>query len=126
MSSSITELANALREAANSIEKAQRFQIGEDVDIAKAVMMVRSLKPKNGDATITLKINIPSSQREEVTVEYQIDESYHARAKASSFAALLESYTASKEGNDSLASVARLVKKACEPEKTIASPQEVA
>jgi hypothetical protein len=131
-SNSITELANALREAANQIEKAARFKFSEDVDIAEAVSLVQAMKPKSEEATIIISIMVPANKRDEITVEYRIDESYHNRAKANSFAALLESYTASKEGKDSVKSLERMVKKAClqvDPKKltaAIASVDEVA
>lgn len=116
MSQSIIDLVKTLRDAATSIEKASRFSLGEDVDLADAIKLIQLLKPDASHASFSLTIQIPygkTKEDEPPTVSYEIQEGYSKKASAESFKACLEAYAAAKEGVDSLASVGKLVKKAC-------------
>lgn len=112
MNQNISELTKALRDAAASIERAAKFSLGEDVNIAEAVALVASLKAKNCHAIITIEIELPySDSSEDVKVEFKITESYKEVAKSESFKSCLEAYAASKQSSDSMASVAKMLKK---------------
>ena len=112
MKNSIPELIKALRDAATEIESASKFRLSEDIDLSNAVTLIKSLRPKNTDASLKIEINISSSKNEDVEVNYEIYESYQKKAESNSFKACLESYAASKESADSLGAISRLVKNA--------------
>lgn len=119
MNQNINDLAKALRDAADSIEKKVRFAFTEDIDLAQAVELIDQMRPPSCDVKLVMTIIFPygkTTADDPITVEFNVDESYKTKAKSDSFAKCVEAYAVSREGKDSLASVARLVKAACKVE----------
>lgn len=115
MTTNIHELTKSLREAADIIEKSVRFSFSEDIEIPDVVSILRTFKKKHDDITLAITITIDDGCDE---VKFSINEGYKTIASAGTLKNCLEVFLATKEGADSLASVARLVKKACAiPEK---------
>lgn len=127
MSQNISELAKALRDAADAIEKAPPFTFNEDIDIATAVKFIQAHMPKNDNVYLRLEIKIDGYANKEVSVQWSVDESYTTVAKAADFQGCMGAYAKTKEDPDSLASVARLVKTACkiegEPAPSLDTPE---
>jgi len=115
MSNTIHELTQALRDAAAKIEAAAKFRFTEEIDLAGAIALLMIIKPTNTSMTLNIEIELPYGKRdkaEDVEVKYSIKESYRIASEGGSLKGVIESYAASKESKDSLASVARLIKEA--------------
>ncbi len=117
MTSNLKELTQSLRDAADRIDKAASFRliVGEEIDLAEAVSLIDSVRDKKVCTELSIEIKFDYS--EEPAVKYSISEAYRNKSESPSFQACVQGYLNSKESPDSLASVARLVKKACKVEE---------
>lgn len=113
MSNTIRELTQALRDAATKIEAAAKFRFTENIDLSVAVAYLTTIKKNDCQAKIIIQIELPySNKSDEVKVKYSIDEAYREVCNGDSFQGVITAFAESKEGKDSLASVARLIKEA--------------
>ena len=124
MTQNIHELAKALRDAAEAIERRPKFTLEKDIDLESAVTILHAHVPKNENIYLKLNITIDGYGGEKTIAEWSVYESYKEVSKGATLEACMAGYLISKECPDSLASVARLVKAASKVEAETA-PKEV-
>jgi hypothetical protein len=113
MTSNLKELTQSLRDAADQIDKAAGFKIivSEEIDLAEAVSLIDAVRDKKSKTVLSIEIEFDYSAPP--NVKYSVTSGYKIASESADFQTCLQGYLRSKESPDSLASVARLVKKAC-------------
>jgi hypothetical protein len=109
MNQNIQEMAKALRDAADCIENASKFKLGNDIDFADAVTMIRMHMQRDA-VTLMVHIDIPRKDNEPAEVAYSITEGYKETCRAGQLKACLDIYTSTKVANGTLAALAKISK----------------